>query len=220
MEGVRPGTAAARQLDGVVMSTLFYEPSTRTRLSFESAMARLGGTVLSTESAGEYSSAAKGETLEGVRDGASAACWRRQARLRVELTRAWTISKLCQQRQCNPIKLPCTSVPSHIACLVNLATFHYCLTDTVRTVEGYADCIVLRHFQSGSAKRAAAAASVPIINAGDGAGQHPTQVSASKRLCHQSSELYPAPRATSSGTLRTLCRGSTLRVRSGSDAGR
>ena len=66
MEGVRPGTAAARQLDGVVMSTLFYEPSTRTRLSFESAMARLGGTVLSTESAGEYSSAAKGETLEGV----------------------------------------------------------------------------------------------------------------------------------------------------------
>jgi aspartate carbamoyltransferase catalytic subunit len=42
-------------------------------------------------------------------------------------------------------------------------------------VEGYADCIVLRHFQSGSAKRAAAAASVPIINAGDGAGQHPTQ---------------------------------------------
>lgn len=47
------------------MSTLFYEPSTRTRLSFESAMAHLGGTVISTESAGEYSSAAKGETLEG-----------------------------------------------------------------------------------------------------------------------------------------------------------
>ena len=47
------------------MSTLFYEPSTRTRLSFESAMARLGGTVLSTESAGQFSSAAKGETLEG-----------------------------------------------------------------------------------------------------------------------------------------------------------
>jgi len=67
MESVRPGTSAARQLDGVVMSTLFYEPSTRTRLSFESAMARLGGTVLSTESAGEYSSAAKGETLEGAR---------------------------------------------------------------------------------------------------------------------------------------------------------
>ena len=49
------------------MSTLFYEPSTRTRLSFESAMARLGGTVLSTESAGQFSSAAKGETLEGIR---------------------------------------------------------------------------------------------------------------------------------------------------------
>ena len=46
------------------MSTLFYEPSTRTRLSFEGAMGKLGGGILSTESAGEYSSAAKGETLE------------------------------------------------------------------------------------------------------------------------------------------------------------
>ena len=67
MESVEIGSPAARQLEGRVMSTLFYEPSTRTRLSFESAMARLGGTVLSTESAGEYSSAAKGETLEGVK---------------------------------------------------------------------------------------------------------------------------------------------------------
>ena len=66
MEGVRPGTPGARQLEGYIMSTLFYEPSTRTRLSFESAMARLGGTVLSTESAGQFSSAAKGETLEGA----------------------------------------------------------------------------------------------------------------------------------------------------------
>lgn len=51
---------------GFIMATLFYEPSTRTRLSFESAMLRLGGSVVSTESAGEYSSAAKGETLEGA----------------------------------------------------------------------------------------------------------------------------------------------------------
>ena len=111
MEDIRPNTDESRQLHGAIMSTLFYEPSTRTRLSFESAMARLGGTVLSTESAGEYSSAAKGETLE----------------------------------------------------------------DTIRTIEGYADVIVLRHFQAGAAKRAASAASVPIINAGDGPGQHPTQ---------------------------------------------
>ena len=62
---MQPGSAEARQLEGHIMSTLFYEPSTRTRLSFESAMARLGGTVLSTESAGQFSSAAKGETLEG-----------------------------------------------------------------------------------------------------------------------------------------------------------
>jgi len=101
----------ARMMEGKVMATLFYEPSTRTRLSFESAMMRLGGHVVSTESAGEYSSAAKGETLE----------------------------------------------------------------DTIRTCEGYADAIVIRHFQAGSAKKAALAASVPIINAGDGPGQHPTQ---------------------------------------------
>lgn len=65
MEDVRPGTDASRQLQGAIMSTLFYEPSTRTRLSFEAAMARLGGTILTTESAAEFSSAAKGETLEG-----------------------------------------------------------------------------------------------------------------------------------------------------------
>lgn len=66
MESVKRGTPAAKQLDGYIMSTLFYEPSTRTRLSFESAMGRLGGTVIATENAGEYSSAAKGETLEGT----------------------------------------------------------------------------------------------------------------------------------------------------------
>lgn len=68
MEGVRPGTPESKCLEGAVMSTLFYEPSTRTRLSFEAAMGRLGGTVLSTESAGEFSSAAKGETLEGANE--------------------------------------------------------------------------------------------------------------------------------------------------------
>ncbi len=94
-----------------VMATLFYEPSTRTRLSFESAMARLGGAVLTTESAQEFSSAAKGETLE----------------------------------------------------------------DTIRVVAGYADVIVLRHFESGASRRAADVAGIPVINAGDGAGQHPTQ---------------------------------------------
>ncbi|MXX13299.1 MAG: aspartate carbamoyltransferase [Gemmatimonadetes bacterium] len=94
-----------------IMATLFYEPSTRTRLSFEAAMYRLGGEVITTESAQEFSSAAKGETLE----------------------------------------------------------------DTIRIVEGYSDVIVLRHYEGGSARRAADAASVPIINAGDGPGQHPTQ---------------------------------------------
>ena len=94
-----------------VMATLFYEPSTRTRFSFETAMHRLGGRVVSTENAAEFSSVAKGETLE----------------------------------------------------------------DTIRILNGYSDVIVLRHYEVGAAKRAAAVSRIPIINAGDGAGQHPTQ---------------------------------------------
>ena len=147
MEKIERHTPAARQLEGYIMSTLFYEPSTRTRLSFESAMSRLGGTVLSTESAGEYSSAAKGETLEG--------------------------------------NILCTS-KSHQCCMDSGACFGQCAADTIRTIEGYADCIVLRHNLAGSAKKAAAAASVPIINAGDGPGQHPTQV---LRLTHSARTL-------------------------------
>ncbi|KAK4386948.1 Aspartate carbamoyltransferase 1, chloroplastic [Sesamum angolense] len=111
MEKIEKNSAGSQILKGYLMATLFYEPSTRTRLSFESAMKRLGGEVLTTENAREFSSAAKGETLE----------------------------------------------------------------DTIRTVEGYADIIVMRHFESGAARRAAATANIPIINAGDGPGQHPTQ---------------------------------------------
>jgi len=94
-----------------VMATLFYEPSTRTRFSFETAMHRLGGRVISTENAAEFSSVAKGETLE----------------------------------------------------------------DTIRVMNGYADVIVMRHYEVGAAKRASAASRIPVINAGDGVGQHPTQ---------------------------------------------
>uniref|UniRef100_A0A9I9D7A8 aspartate carbamoyltransferase n=2 Tax=Cucumis melo TaxID=3656 RepID=A0A9I9D7A8_CUCME len=111
MEKIEKSSSKSQMLKGYLMATLFYEPSTRTRLSFESAMKRLGGEVLTTENAREFSSAAKGETLE----------------------------------------------------------------DTIRTVEGYSDIIVMRHFESGAAKKAAATASIPIINAGDGPGQHPTQ---------------------------------------------
>ncbi len=99
------------RLAGQVMAALFYEPSTRTRLSFEAAMLRLGGQTMGTDNAREFSSAAKGETLE----------------------------------------------------------------DTIRIVSGYADVIVLRHSQEGAAQRAAGVSDVPIINAGDGPGQHPTQ---------------------------------------------
>jgi len=99
------------RLTGQVMAALFYEPSTRTRLSFEAAMLRLGGQTMGTDNAREFSSAAKGETLE----------------------------------------------------------------DTIRILGGYADVIVLRHSEEGAARRAAAVSGVPIINAGDGPGQHPTQ---------------------------------------------
>jgi aspartate carbamoyltransferase catalytic subunit len=106
LAGVRDDRLAHR-----VMATLFYEPSTRTRLSFESAMLRLGGSVIGTEAAHTFSSAIKGETLE----------------------------------------------------------------DTVRMVSSYADLIVLRHDEAGAAARAAGVASVPVVNAGDGPGEHPTQ---------------------------------------------
>lgn len=65
MEDVERGSPGSELLKGHLMATLFYEPSTRTRLSFESAMKRLGGEVLTTENAREFSSASKGETLEG-----------------------------------------------------------------------------------------------------------------------------------------------------------
>jgi aspartate carbamoyltransferase len=97
-------------LRGKILATLFFEPSTRTRLSFEAAMQRLGGGVISMGSV-EGSSVAKGETL----------------------------------------------------------------ADTAQTVAQYADVIVIRHPRIGSAKEVADAVSIPVINAGDGAGQHPTQ---------------------------------------------
>jgi len=100
-----------KALKNKILITLFYEPSTRTRLSFESAMIRLGGSVISTENAGMFSSAAKGETLE----------------------------------------------------------------DTIRVLNSYADVIVMRHSEQGAAKRASLVSDIPIMNAGDGSGQHPTQ---------------------------------------------
>ena len=95
---------------GKLMATLFYEPSTRTRLSFEAAMLRLGGQVITVADAAT-SSASKGESLG----------------------------------------------------------------DTIRTVGGYADIIVLRHPKEGAARLASSYTPVPLINGGDGAREHPTQ---------------------------------------------
>jgi aspartate carbamoyltransferase catalytic subunit len=97
-------------LKGKILATLFFEPSTRTRLSFESAMYRLGGNVIGFHT-GDVSSIKKGESI----------------------------------------------------------------ADTIRTVENYSDCIVMRHSLEGAAKMASKFAQVPIINAGSGSGEHPTQ---------------------------------------------
>lgn len=97
-------------LEGRILALLFFEPSTRTRLSFESAMQRLGGSVLGFADA-KISSSSKGESL----------------------------------------------------------------ADTVRVVAAYCDAIVLRHPSEGSARLAAEVAGVPVLNAGDGSNQHPTQ---------------------------------------------
>jgi len=98
-------------LKGKIMASLFYEPSTRTRFSFESAILRLGGSVIATENARAFSSVVAGETLE----------------------------------------------------------------DTVRVISQYVDVIVMRHYEQGAAERAAAVATVPVVNAGGAEGQHPTQ---------------------------------------------
>jgi aspartate carbamoyltransferase catalytic subunit len=99
-----------RLLEGKVIATLFFEPSTRTRLSFESAINRLGGKIVGFSDAG-VSSVSKGETLH----------------------------------------------------------------DTIKMVSSYSDLIVIRHPVEGSARYASEISSVPVINAGDGANQHPTQ---------------------------------------------
>ena len=108
---IKAGNFNKNALSGKIMATLFYEPSTRTRLSFESAMQKLGGSVIATENAAEFSSAIKGETLE----------------------------------------------------------------DTIRIVNFFADVIVLRHPQAGASELASKFSDVPIINGGDGNGEHPTQ---------------------------------------------
>ena len=103
-------SAYASRHDGALLGLLFFEPSTRTKMSFSAAIKRLGGGVVDMGPV-DASSVKKGESL----------------------------------------------------------------ADTVRVIEGYADALVLRHPSEGSTKMAAEYVDVPLINAGDGAGQHPTQ---------------------------------------------
>lgn len=110
MVPIAKGEERSVLLEGHVLGSLFYEPSTRTRLSFDAAMTRLGGRVLGFDQPAG-ASVAKGETL----------------------------------------------------------------ADTIRMVDAYSDVIVLRHPQEGAARLAAHFSNKPVINAGDGAGQHPTQ---------------------------------------------
>jgi len=105
-----PNAEKVSLLQGQLLATLFFEPSTRTRLSFEAAMCRLGGRVIGFSEAAN-SSTSKGESF----------------------------------------------------------------SDTIRTVEQYVDLIAVRHPKEGTARLAAEVASIPVLNAGDGSNQHPTQ---------------------------------------------
>lgn len=135
--------AARRELAschlGATMCNLFYEPSTRTRLSFGYAADSLGVRVQGTENADLFSSAAKGETLE----------------------------------------------------------------DTIRVINEYGvNVIVLRHKETGAAARAAAVSSAPIINAGDGQGEHPTQALLDVYTIKRSNERLDNLRIVMGGDLR------------------
>lgn len=110
VDPIASGTVRCTVLDGAVLGSLFFEPSTRTRLSFESAFLRLGGEVTTTTGF-TFSSMAKGESI----------------------------------------------------------------SDTSRVVSGYSDIMVVRHPDKGSVAEFARASVVPVINAGDGAGEHPSQ---------------------------------------------
>ncbi len=110
-ENVMASGGHLTNMAGKVMATLFYEPSTQTRLTFETAMLRMGGHVVSVTDATASSSAVKGETLY----------------------------------------------------------------DTGKMIDGYADLAVIRHKRVGSSQELADGAGVPVINGGDGSGQHPTQ---------------------------------------------
>lgn len=105
------GKAFTTWLNDTLSALLFFEPSSRTFLSFASAVKRQGGQTLEMQNAGEVSSITKGETLE----------------------------------------------------------------DMARVIENYADCIVMRHPEVGSVEKVARSVQIPVINAGDGSGEHPTQ---------------------------------------------
>ena len=100
-----------KALEDKIVAVMFFEPSTRTRMSFEAAVLKLGGKMIITENAGANSSAKKGETIE----------------------------------------------------------------DTIKVLQGYADAIIMRHSSDDSAQKAVKVAKVPILNAGSGKAEHPTQ---------------------------------------------
>ena len=110
MENIAKSKEVSHELDGKILGLMFFEPSTRTRLSFETAMKRLGGEGIGFESSGS-SSVSKGESI----------------------------------------------------------------ADTAKMFEGYSDVLVIRHEREGVSKFISDIVDVPVINAGDGAGQHPTQ---------------------------------------------
>ena len=128
-------------LDGKIVATLFFEPSTRTRLSFETAVNRLGGRVIGFSDAATTSSS-KGETLK----------------------------------------------------------------DTIMMVSNYADLIIMRHYLEGAARYASEVSPVPIINAGDGANQHPSQTMLTSTPCLRPRDVWMTSTYTLWETSNTAAR--------------
>lgn len=154
-------------LRGKILANVFFEPSTRTMCSFDAAMKRLGGDVMSVSESG--SSAKKGETIEDT--ARAPACARREAPEKRSARRISARKRSARRALPKKSDAADEDVRRAVSALQRLVQ--------VRCLQCYCDVLVLRHPEKGTAARAGAAAAKPLLNAGDGTGEHPTQAKSS-----------------------------------------